>query len=162
MDNFDSQKSQASLDKLSNAVDELLKTVQTQKQRYLQEIEAKSNKINGLQTEIQNLNHALTNRKAQLEEMETKMSLLSGQFEATKQQLSKVEQNGGEELAQVKKLLETERAQSAQLAAQYAQAQADLQQSKICIEQTSTKIDDVITKLEKVLEDNGASDNKNC
>ena len=156
-------QSQNSLQRLNDAVEELLRVVQNQKNQFNQqlmqqknycaelesklavaatektqlteqlntarndthsqdklkqmadEIEVKNSKIAGLQTEVQNLNNALLNKKAQLDEAENKNKELSEKL-------------------------------------------AEMQQA---ISQTSDNIDEVVAKLEKVIQENGASDNNN-
>ncbi|MBR1903714.1 MAG: hypothetical protein IJ824_00850 [Alphaproteobacteria bacterium] len=53
--------------------------------------DSRSNKINGLQTEVQNLNTALNNRKMQLEENERKNVELTQELDEAKAKISELE-----------------------------------------------------------------------
>lgn len=159
MEILNMEKSQNSLQRLNTVIEELVAAVQTQKQKYTQDIEIKNNKINNLQTEIQNLNNALSNRKSQLEELENKIKLLSAQLIEAQQRIEEQQSCGSEELQQTKSLLEDERKQKEEWINKYNESENNLQQSKNAINETTVQIDNVIARLEKVLEENGASNN---
>ena len=144
MEILNMEKSQNSLQRLNTVIEELVAAVQTQKQKYTQDIETKNNKIN---------------RKSQLEELENKIKLLSAQLIEAQQRIEEQQSCGSEELQQTKSLLEDERKQKEKWINKYNESENNLQQSKNAINETTVQIDNVIARLEKVLEENGASNN---
>ena len=149
-----------SLKRLGAAVEELVTIVQNQKARYNQELEAKNNRISGLQTEVQNLNNALNNRKNQLEDLENKNKLLSAQLSETQ---AKLENSTGntEETTRLRTMLEEANASIAEWSQKCRIAEEKLQQNQHEIDETAEQINGVIARLEKVLQENGTGNNNN-
>lgn len=149
-----------SLKRLGAAVEELVTVVQNQKARYNQELEAKNNRISGLQTEVQNLNNALNNRKNQLEDLENKNKLLSAQLSETQ---AKLENSTGntEETTRLRTMLEEANTSIAEWSQKCRIAEEKLQQNQHEIDETAEQINGVIARLEKVLQENGTGNNNN-
>lgn len=154
MENQTTAQNQTSVQRLNNAVEELIKTVQNQKERYRQESEAGKNKIISLQTEIQNLNNALLNRKNLIEELDNKNKLLAAQLTDTRQKLETSAGNN-EETVRLQSLLSAANAKISELQEKYTQAETKLKLNQQEIDETSEQINGVIARLEKVLEENG-------
>lgn len=149
-----------SLKRLSAAVEELVAVVQSQKTRYNQELEAKNSRISGLQTEVQNLNNALNNRKIQLEDLDNKNKLLAVQLNETQ---TKLENSAGnnEEANRLRTMLNEANTTIAEWAEKCRAAEEKLQHNQQEIDETSEQINSVIARLEKVLQENGASNDSN-
>ena len=150
--------SQDSLLRLNSVVEELIVAVQSQKAKYLQELDAKNLKIGGLQTEIQNLNNALNNRTAQIEDLINKNNLLTAQLGEMQLKLEN-SVAGNQETARLQSLIDEANTKSAEWEEKYLASQERLKQNQENIENTAQQIDGVIARLEKVLEENGASNN---
>lgn len=126
------------------------------------EIDAKTNKINGLQTEVQNLNNALTNRKAQIEDLENKNKLLSVQLVELNNKLESLQSannSNDSEVENLKVQLAEETRAKEDWALKCGDAEKKIIEMQLTINQTTDNIDVVVARLEKVLEENGASNN---
>ena len=134
--------------------------MQNQKERHFQETQAANAKIVGLQTEVQNLNNALVNRKNLLVELDNKNKLLVAQLQETQTKLENSVGNN-EQAARLQTLLDEANAKISEWETKYNQAQAKIEQSQHEIDETSQQINGVIARLGKVLEENGASDDSN-
>ncbi len=128
------------------------------------EADSRNAKIGGLQTEIQNLNTALNNRKAQIEELTAKGDALAQQLAAAQTRIAELENAaaaGNNIGAELQLKLDEVTQQKELLSQNYLQAEQKIAQMQQTISQTTENIDDVVARLEKVLEDHGASDNNN-
>lgn len=133
--------------------------------KFLQnEAEAKANKISGLQTEVQNLNTALNNRKAQIEELHDKNNELTEKLSTAKAKISELESSSVNEnnvATELQMRLDEALAQNEELKRLQQEGSERMLQMQQTISQTTDCIDDVVAKLEKVLEENGASNDNN-
>ena len=128
------------------------------------EADARANRINGLQIEVQNLNTALNNRKAQIDELNNKNNELTQQLATAAAKLNELESNAVREdnaTAELQSRLDEAMAQNEELKRLQQENDERVQQMQQTISQTTVNIDDVVAKLEKVLEENGESDNNN-
>lgn len=124
------------------------------------ESDARANKISGLQTEVQNLNTALSNRKMQIEELNNKNSELVEKLNSAEAKIGELESNSVREdnaTAELQIRLDEALVQNETLKQQYQQSEEHLSQVRQTVSQTAENIDDVVAKLEKVLKENGAS-----
>ena len=138
--------------------------IQGKLQALQNEADARANRINGLQTEVQNLNTALNNRKAQIDELNNKNNELTQQLATAAAKLNELESNAVREdnaAAELQSRLDETMAQNEELKRLQQENDERVQQMQQTISQTTVNIDDVVAKLEKVLEENGASDNNN-
>lgn len=69
-------------------------------------LDARNNKINGLQTEVQNLNTALSNRKMQIEDLESKNSNLTQKLTEMQQTITQTTESIDDVVARLEKVLE--------------------------------------------------------
>jgi len=160
MENQNTTQSQTSVQRLNSVVEELIATVQNQKERHRQETEAGKAKIANLVTEVQNLNNALVNHKNLIVELDNKNKLLAAQMQEMQIKLENSAGNNAE-TARLQTLLDEANAKVSELEGKYAQAQAKLEQTQLEIDETSQQIDGVIARLGKVLEENGAGNDSN-
>ena len=127
-------------------------TENEQKIQQLQnELDSKTNKINGLQIEIQNLNTALSNRKQVIEDLENKNKELQIRFENI----------NTEEIINIKNQLQDEIKEKEEITQKFQENELKMQEMQKTITSTSENIDNVVARLERILEENGTSNNNN-
>lgn len=160
MENQNTPQNQTPVQRLNIAIEELIKAIQNQKARYSQELDVRSNRIAGLQAEIQNLNNALANRKNLIEELDNKNKLLVAQVGEMQNKLN-LSAGNSEETARLQQALSQANAQISEWEQKYNKAEEELKNHQHEIDETSTQINGVITRLEKVLEENGTSNDNN-
>lgn len=127
-------------------------TENEQKIQQLQnELDSKTNKINGLQIEIQNLNTALSNRKQVIEDLENKNKELQIRFENI----------NTEEIINIKNQLQDEIKEKEEITQKFQENELKMQEMQKTITSTSENIDNIVARLERILEENGTSNNNN-
>ena len=128
------------------------------------QVEERNSRIGGLQTEVQNLNAALSNRKTQLEEAENKNKDLAQKLTATEAKLAESERSSASNnsaMAEIQSRLEEQIKQKDELSQKYQASEQKISEMQQTISQTTENIDDVVARLEKVLQENGTGNNNN-
>lgn len=127
-------------------------------------VEARNTKISGLQTEVQNLNTALSNRKNQIETLEGEKNELLTRLNEANAKISALEDTGAEHssaVAEIQNRLDEELKIKEDLTQKYQASEQKVAEMEEKISQTAENIDEVVARLEKVLEENGTGNSHN-